>query len=96
MKKHYYFFALFISFLLFNSCKKDAIRDIKFTSTKYETFGYDYTGKPNFLLKDDISPDLLQYINSVLPEGKNLPASNPALFSNTAIADIAIKEPSSA
>lgn len=89
------YLPVFFLFVFFAACKKDPVtKPVKFTATAYETVGYDFTGKPNYLLKDTISPSLLSFINSTLPNEKNLTVSNPELFTSTAIADIAITEPS--
>lgn len=84
-----------ISVLLLYSCKKDEVtKPIKFTSTKYETVGYNASGKPNFLLKDTISSNLLSFIHTMLPDGPNLTISHPELFLTSAIADIKITQKS--
>lgn len=89
-KKYYLPFIIFF-LLSFSACKKDPVtKPVKFTATKYETIGYDFTGKPNYLLKDTISPELLSFIKKTLPNEKNLTVSHPELFTSTAIADIAI------
>ena len=98
MKTKYYLF-LFSVLLVFSACKKavDATTvPVKFTSTTYQTLGtYDSLGKPNYLAPaDTISPSLLSFINNFLPKGLNLTISHPELFSNTAIADITITQPS--
>ena len=86
---------IFISVFLLYSCKKDPVTEpVKFTSTKYQTLGYDASGKPNFLLKDTISTSLLSFINTMLPNGLNLTISHPELFSTSAIADIKITQTS--
>ena len=86
---------ILISVLLLNSCKKDPATDpLKFTSTKYQTLGYDASGKPNFLLKDTISSNLLKFIDTLLPDGHNLTISHPELFSTSAIADVKITQTS--
>jgi hypothetical protein len=86
---------LFALFLFFISCKKDPVtKPVKFTSTTYQTLGYDFNGKPNYLLKDTISNSLLSYINTTLPEIEDLTVSHPELFKNSAIADVAITQPS--
>ena len=90
--KIYAFFILTI--LTISACKKPVTKPVKFTSTKYETLGYDATGKPNNLLKDTISSAMLSFISSTLPNGQNLTQSHPELFSTSAIADIAITQPS--
>jgi hypothetical protein len=86
--KNYVLF--FITLLTIGACKKDPVtKPVKFTSTNYETLSsYDNTGKPGNLLKDTISSDLLGFINTALPDGKNLTISHPELFSSTAIGDI--------
>ncbi|MEO9003569.1 MAG: DUF4114 domain-containing protein [Ginsengibacter sp.] len=89
--KNYYFLFIMSSLLCFTACKKDPVtKPVKFTATKYATVGYDFVGKPNYLLKDTISADLLSFIRTTLPNQKNLTISHPELFASTAIADIAI------
>lgn len=96
MKSKIYYLPFIIFFVVsFSACKKDPVtKPVKFPATKYETIGYGFDGKPNYLLKDTISPDLLSFIKTTLPNGKNLTVSHPELFANTAIADIAITRPS--
>ena len=90
-----YLSPILISVLLLNACKKNPVTDpLKFTSTKYQTLGYDASGRPNFLLKDTISPNLLSFIHTMLPESQNLTISHPELFSTSAIADVKITQPS--
>lgn len=96
MKTKTYLF-LFSLLLMVNACKKAPVsRPVKFTSTIYKTLGtYDSLGKPNYLVTPDtISPSLISFVNTTLPNGKNLTISHPELFSNTAIADITITRPS--
>ena len=94
MKLVHYFYTFIFLGLLFG-CKKDPVSiPVDFTTTTYETLGYDQNGKPNFLLKDDISSDFLSFTNSMLPNGINLTKSHPELFSNPEIADITITNPS--
>mgnify|MGYP001046769115 CR=1 FL=1 len=94
MKSKNYTF-LFVLVLFFTSCKKpDVTKPVKFTSTTYQTVGYDFTGKPNYLLKDTISPSLLSFISTTLPEITDLTISHPELFTSSAIADVAITQPS--
>ena len=90
------YLLLFVSILLFNSCKKDPVtKPVEFTSTTYKSLGnYDSEGTPDYLLKDTISPALLSFINTSLPDGQNLTKSHPELFSSSAIADITITNPS--
>jgi hypothetical protein len=85
--------ALFIILFTLNSCKKAVVtREVEFTSTQYQLLGtYDSTGKPDYLTSSDtISPSLLSFIDSTLPDGKNLPIRHPELFTSTAIADIIV------
>jgi hypothetical protein len=85
---------LSITLLTFGACKKDPVtKPVKFTSTSYETLStFDNTGKPNNLLKDTISTSMLQFIDATLPDGKDLTASHPELFSSAAIGDITITQ----
>jgi len=75
---------------------KPATRPVEFTGTTYETLGtWDAGGRPNYLAgQDAISPQLLSFINTTLPEGKDLTKSHPELFNNNAIADIKVTQPS--
>lgn len=93
-KNYFYLFALI---LLLSACKKDPVtQPVKFTSTTYENLGpYNSIGLPNTLLKDTLSPALLSFIDSILPDGKNLTLSHPEFFSSSAIGDIRITQPSS-
>jgi hypothetical protein len=92
--KNYVLF--FITLLTIGACKKDPVtKPVKFTSTNYETLSsFDNTGKPDNLLKDTISGSMLEFIDTTLPDGMSLPKSHPQLFSNSAIADIAITQTS--
>jgi hypothetical protein len=76
------------------SCKKDAATP--FAGTTYtDLSAYDNTGKPTTgLLHDNISDSLLAFIDSLLPESKNLTLSHPELFSSSAIADISVTQAS--
>ncbi|MEO5909205.1 MAG: DUF4114 domain-containing protein [Ginsengibacter sp.] len=87
---------LFIVLLTFGACKKDPVtKPVKFTSTTYQSLNtYNNTGMPNNLLKDTISASMLEFIDTTLPNGVNLPKRHPELFSSSAIADIAIKQKS--
>lgn len=87
---------LFITLLTFGACKKALVtKPVKFTSTSYQTLNnFDNTGKPANLLKDTISPSMLLFIDTTLPDGVNLTKRHPELFSSSAIADIAITQTS--
>lgn len=84
-------------FFASTACKKDVVtRPVDFTATQYEFLGtYDSTGKPNYLINppDTISPGLLAFIATNLPDGKNLTLSRPDLFTSTASADIVVTQP---
>lgn len=87
--------SLFIILLIINGCKKDnyITKPVNFTSTVYQTLvPYDSLGKPNSLLEDTISSNMISFIDSTLPDGKNLTIAHPELFTSTASADIAISK----
>jgi Domain of unknown function (DUF4114) len=87
--------TLVFIFVGFISCKKAVVtRDVHFTSTSYQILGtYDSSGKPDYLTTSDaISPSLLSFIDTTLPNGKNLTLSHPELFTSTAIADIVVTQ----
>ena len=91
------YLLLFSILLIINACKKDPVtRPVKFTSTTYKTLGtYDSLGKPGYLAPPDtISSALRSFVNNTLPNGINLTIAHPELFSNTAIADITVTQPS--
>lgn len=90
------YLSLILVLLIFNACKKDPVtKPVKFTSTTYDDLStYNSQGKPDGLLKDTIPPDLLYFIDTLLPDGKNLTKSHPELFSTSAIGDIKITSPS--
>ncbi len=91
------FLPLIAIILMFNACgKKDPKSvEVKFTSTTYDSLSsYNSSGKPDNLLKDTIPPDLLNFIDTLLPDGINLPARHPEYFSSSAIGDISITSPS--
>src|SRR5665213_1950587 len=96
MKTRNYLYLIAI-ILILNACKKDPVtKPVNFTSTTYETLGtYNSIGLPDDLLKDTISDSLISFVASILPDGKNLTLSHPELFSNSAIGDVRITQPSS-
>lgn len=82
---------------MLNACNKPkaVTQVVKFTSTTYDSLStYNFQGKPDNLLKDTIPPDLLNFIDTLLPDGRNLTIAHPELFSNPAIGDITITSPS--
>ena len=78
------------------SCRKDPVtKPVEFKSTTYNNLAsYDLNGKPDNLLHESISSDLLYFIDTLLPDGRNLPVSHPELFNNPEIGDITITKPS--
>lgn len=90
------YFHLAIAILLFSACGKPPVtKPVKFTSTTYAKLSsFNTQGKPDNLLKDTIPPDLLHFIDTLLPNGENLTILHPEFFSNPAIGDITITSPS--
>ena len=82
--------------VVISSCRKDPVtKPVEFKSTAYNALAsYDINGKPDNLLKETISTDLLHFIDTLLPDGKNLSVTHPELFTNPEIGDITITEPS--
>jgi hypothetical protein len=87
---------LFITLLALNACRKSPVtKPVQFTSTTYNNLGaFNTLGTPLNMMKDTISPAMLQFISTTLPDGKNLTLSHPELFNNPAIGDITIAKPS--
>lgn len=97
MKKNIYLPLIGFLFLISSCYKpKDAeTKPVEFKSTVYTTLSsYNSQGLPDDLLKETISPDLLHFIDTLLPDGKNLSLSHPELFNNPQIGDITITQPS--
>ncbi len=92
-KNYFYLFAII---LIINACqKKPVTTPVHFTATTYVDLStYNSVGLPDILLKDTIPPDLLNFIDTLLPNGENLTIRHPELFSNPAIGDITITSPS--
>ncbi|MDE3184671.1 MAG: DUF4114 domain-containing protein [Bacteroidota bacterium] len=91
------YLSLAIVLLMLNACNKPKVltKDVKFTSTTYADLStYNSQGLPDGLLKDTIPPDLINFIDTLLPDGRNLTIAHPELFSNPAIGDITITSPS--
>ena len=90
------YFTLLAIILILNACKKDPVTTpVNFTATNYVTLSpYNSRGLPDILLKDTISPALLNFIDTLLPDGKNLTIRHPELFASSAIGDITITSPS--
>ncbi len=91
------YLSLLAILLVFNACKKDPVtKPVHFTQTTYDILGgtYNSQGTPPNLLKDTISPHLLYFIDTLLPDTKNLRVRHPEFFSSSAIGDVAIKQPS--
>lgn len=90
-KNYLYLFAAIL--LSASSCKKPAKDHADFASTTYDLLSaYDSSGTPVNMLKDTISSNLLSFINSTFPDGKNLTLSHPELFTTTANNDIVITQ----
>lgn len=90
------YFPLLAIILILNACKKDPVTTpVHFTATTYKTLSsYNTEGVPDILLKDTLSPDLLNFIDTLLPNGVNLTLTHPEFFKNPKIGDITITQPS--
>ena len=93
--KHNYILPLLVLSLLFTACRKEKSTG-PFAGTDYKTLGkFDKNGLPDYLLpRDVISPELQEFMSEYLVNGKNLIKVHPELFTNNAIADIKITNPS--
>ncbi len=94
LQEYIYFFIII---LIIVSCKKEPLSvPVKFTSTSYQSLAtYDSSGRPfNLVAPDTVSPALLSFIATTLPERQDLSKSHPELLSTNAIADIGITTPS--
>lgn len=90
-KNYLYFFAAIL--LSVSSCKKPAKEPVTFASTTYDFLSaYDASGTPVNMLKDTISSNLLNFIDTLLPDGKNLTLRHPEFFTPTANNDIVITQ----
>jgi hypothetical protein len=86
-------FVLFI--FLFASCKKEDAALSPFASTPHETVvSYDDQGRPTNMARDVISANLLSFIATNLPDGKDMRTSHPEYLNNPAIADIGVTKKS--
>jgi len=97
MRKLTYLFVVLATIGVMGACKKDPVtKPVKFTSTDYQTLGsYDASGKPKDLETPDVIPaEMLSFIQSTLPSGKDLRITHPELLTTKAIADITITQPS--
>lgn len=99
MKRKNYLSLILLTIVLLslNSCKKDPVtKPVHFTQTTYDVLGgtYNSQGTPPNLLKDTISPGMLNFIDTLLPNAVNLTTRHPEFFSNSAIGDITITQPS--
>jgi hypothetical protein len=99
MKKYLALFTIIIIVAL-NACKKKekapVTVPVQFPTTTYESLGtYDSEGKPSYLVSpDNISTNMKSFINGILIEKSDLRPRHPELLSTTAIADVAITQPS--
>ena len=95
MEKRIYLPLIALLFVIFSCQKEPVTKTVDFKSTTYATLSsYDVQGKPDNLLKETISPDLMNFIDTLLPDGKNLTLSHPEFFTNPQIGDITITQPS--
>ncbi|MDB5121560.1 MAG: hypothetical protein JWN56_2778 [Sphingobacteriales bacterium] len=87
-----YLILLLLPFAL-SSCKKDkpvkeTSTPVKFITTDYSYLGtYDDQGKPNLVEKDVVSTELVNYVNTSLPEKGDISKTHPEFLKN---ADLAI------
>ena len=95
MKRKNFFYALTI-ILAISACKKPDIKKaLNFPETSYKTLeSYDTTGKPANLLKDTISANLMYFIDTLLPAGRDAVKAHPEFFGDTINNDIVITRPS--
>ena len=93
--KHKYILPFLVVCLLFSSCRKEK-NDAYFPDTNYKALGnYDKNGLPDYLLQRDvISPGLQSLMDQYLVDTRNLVSTHPELFTNRAMGDITITEPS--
>ena len=89
--------TLFFAVLLLAACHKDKLNEpatklVDFKETAYEFLGtFEASGRPNYLLQSDpVSAELLNFIDTTLPEGLDLRKTKPGLLTSKAIADISI------
>ncbi|MEO8721849.1 MAG: DUF4114 domain-containing protein [Ginsengibacter sp.] len=88
--------SLILMLCLLNACKKDPVtKPVNFTTTSYQSLNtFDDVGKPSNLLKDTIPAGMINFIDSILPNGQNLTISHPEFFSGKLIADVAVTQTS--
>ena len=93
--KHSQLFLLIFFIYALTSCKKSAIQGptaVPFAATEYKYIGkFDTLGRPDYLVsRDSLTKELTNYIDSLLPEGHSITATN-LLSSNS---DLNIKKKS--
>jgi hypothetical protein len=89
--------ALLFASVLFFSCQKEPkTKKVDFSSTEYKVLvPYDSTtGRPLNMEKDNISPNLLSFINTNLPEGQDLRVTNPGLLNSNTTTDLRVTQAS--
>lgn len=92
--------VILIAVVFLLSCKKNNEQPVTspvfFTSTAYKVVGsYDESGKPSNLgVREQISPELISYIRTTLPNNADLRTTNPELLTTNAIADISLTQKS--
>jgi len=91
----YFISLLFIAI----ACKKDSspvTKPVEFNTTNYDTLGtYDNSGKPVIMEPaDNVTPTLISFLDSTLPERSDLRSTSPELLTTQATADIKITQQS--
>lgn len=87
----------FFVIIIADACKKEPLtKPVEFPETTYETLAsYDTLGRPsNLLPKDNISNEMLSYIENTLIERSDLRTTSPELLTTKAIADLKITQSS--
>jgi hypothetical protein len=86
--------ALALLFIV-GSCQKEILsKPVSFKGTYYSYLGtYNAAGTPDYLLaRDVISPDMLTFISTLMPERTDLRQTHPELLGSSAIADLRITQ----
>jgi hypothetical protein len=87
------FTFVFSAAALVFACQKEAVtKPVYFTETEYKVLApYDSaTGRPLNMLKDNVSSDMIAYINRMLPEKQDLRKTNPDLLNSNTTVDLSI------
>jgi hypothetical protein len=84
---------VFSAAALIFACQKEAVtKPVYFTDTEYKVLApYDSaTGRPHSMLKDNVSSDMIAYIDKMLPEKQDLRKTNPELLNSNTTVDLSI------